>query len=214
MAIKVIITKGCGFCNGFGKHPEHDGCAIGTKHQGKHEKYKEGVVWVCGCPCNKGRRKCANCGNRNTDEVDPATWECFDIEACKATVENRRANDPFLVQLREIQEKVAMAKTEQAKETKAAKTPKVGKCLVTGEPTKGGLFKPGMDAKYVSLRVVDVMEKRLTKAQALKKMKDDGTSETLQAKFEKNLGIAQDKAEKAKQAAKDKADAKAAKAKA
>lgn len=107
-----------------------------------------------------------------------------------------------------------MAKTEQAKTEKAAKTPKVGKCLVTGEPTKGGLFKPGMDAKYVSLRVAEVMEKKATKAQALKRMKDDGTSPTLQAKFEKNLGIAQDKAEKSAQAAKDKAAAKAEKAKA
>lgn len=204
MAINVVITKGCGFCNVPGKHPEHHGCAIGTKHRGKHEKYKNGVVWVCGCPCNEGRRKCANCGSKNTDEVDPATWECFDIEACKASIENRRANDPFLVKLRDIQEKVDMAKTEQAKTEKAAKTPKVGKCLVTGEPTKGGLFKPGMDARYVSLRVAEVMEKQSTAAQAKKRMKDDGVSDTLIAKFEKNLGIAQDKAAKKAEAEKAK----------
>lgn len=213
MAIEVIITKNCGFCSGQGKHPTHDNCAIGTKHQGKHEKHKNGVVWVCGCECNKGRRKCANCGNRNTDEVDPTTWECFDVEGCQVLKTERWAEDPFSNQLREIKERVDMAKTEAAKAEKSAKAPKVGKCLVTGEATKGGLFKPGMDAKYVSLRVAEVMDKSKTKAQALKQMKDDGTSPVLQAKFEKNLNIAQEKAEKAKQAAKDKADAKAEKAK-
>jgi hypothetical protein len=106
-----------------------------------------------------------------------------------------------------------MAKTEKATAKTAAKTPKVGKCLVTGQPTKGGLFLPGMDARYCSERVADVMEGRATKAQALTKMKEDGTSATLQEKFEKNLGIAKEKADKKAAAAKEKEAAKKAAAK-
>lgn len=104
-----------------------------------------------------------------------------------------------------------MAEAAATKE-KAVKTEKVGKCLVTGKPTKGGLFAPGQDAKYVSLRVADVEAANFTKtaeAAQLKRMKEDGTSEKLQAKFTKAVGLA-----KARWEAKKAADAEKAKAKA
>lgn len=110
-----------------------------------------------------------------------------------------------------------MAKIEdnKAKAEKVTKEKAPTFCLVTGEPTKGGLFKPGMDARYVSLRVAEVVEAKFTQkatAAALAQMKKDGVSEALVGKFNKSLGLAQDKAAKAAAAAKAKADAKAEKA--
>lgn len=80
------------------------------------------------------------------------------------------------------------------KAERAPKTPRTGTCLVTGLPTKGGLFLPGMDARYVSDLIKSVVAKEVTVPQARKQMKEDGVSDALQAKFEKNLGIARDKA--------------------
>jgi hypothetical protein len=109
-----------------------------------------------------------------------------------------------------------MAEAAATKEKKE-KVAKTGTCLVTGKETKGGLFAPGMDAKYVSLRVAEVEEKNFTKTaeqEALKKMKADGTSEKLQAKFTKAVGLAKDRADKRKAAEAEKAQAKADKGKA
>jgi colicin import membrane protein len=151
--------------------------------------------------------------------VDPDTWTCFDAEGCRALIETRRANNPFLAQLREIKEKTEMAKIEEnkAKAEKAEKAKEPTFCLVTGEPTKGGLFKPGMDARYVSMRVAEVVEANFTKkaeAEARATLKKDGVSEKLVAKFDKSLGLAKDKAEKRAAAEAEKKAAKAEKEKA
>lgn len=95
-----------------------------------------------------------------------------------------------------------MAKVTEKKDKaqkKAEKEPTF--CLVTGEPTKGGLFKPGMDARYVSNHVEAVMAKSQTEAQARKQMKSDGVSEKLIAKFDKQIGIARERAEAKAEAA-------------
>lgn len=107
-----------------------------------------------------------------------------------------------------------MAKIEANKEKaeKVAKTKEPTYCLVTGEPTKGGLFKPGMDARYVSERVTEVINGKFSaKAEqtARAKMKKDGVSEKLVAKFDKSLGLAREKQEKRDAAKAEKAEAKA-----
>jgi hypothetical protein len=174
-------------------------------------------VYVCLCEeggCTEGRRKCTYCNNRVTDEVDPDTWECFDVDACRAIVEERREASPLTRELREAKESAEMAKIQEntEKAAKVAKTKEPTFCLVTGEPTKGGLFKPGMDARYVSERVADVVGKVRTETQARKQMKDDGVSEKLIAKFEKGLALAKAKAEAKIAADKAKAEAKKEKA--
>lgn len=217
MAITQVVQKHpCGFCNDK-MESAHERCSVGVVHPGKHETWPNGVVWVCPCTCNTGRRKCHLCKNSNTDEVDPATWACFDQEACTTLVTTRRENNPFLAQLKEIKETVNMAKIENAtaKAEKEQKAKEPTFCLVTGEPTKGGLFKPGMDARYVSERVASVENANFTKKaadEARKKMKTDGVSEKLVAKFEKSLGIAEDKAAKKAAAKAEKEAAKAEKA--
>lgn len=218
MALTVLTNTLCGFCG----NGQHEKCSIGVKHRGRHEKFPLGVVWACRCNsggCLEGRRKCADCNNKVTDEVNPETWTCIDSEACRGTVDTKRENDPFLVQLREIKENVNMAKIEndKTKAEKVAKTKEPTFCLVTGEPTKGGLFKPGMDARYVSERVIEVENSKFSaKAtkDALARMKKDGVSEKLVAKFEKSVALAESKATAKAEAAAAKAAAKAEKDKA
>jgi hypothetical protein len=216
----MVQMKGpCGFCQAG----HHDRCCVGIKHQGKHLKYTNGVVWVCGCEedsCPFGRRKCAHCGNKNTDEVDPATWECFDVETCHALVEERRDSDPMLRQLREIKE-IKMAKIENEKAEKAATrtaAAKTGTCVCGCEgETKGGKFLPGHDARFVSTLVGTVADAKFTaKAEqsARKALTGAGASEKLVGKFDKSLGLAKDKAEKRAAAEQAKKDAKAEKAEA
>lgn len=218
VAITEVPTKECGFC----ATRNHENCAVGVKHDGPHSKYPKGVVWVCGCEhedCGPNRRKCAYCHNRTTEQINPETWECFDVEGCRAGVEAKREADPLHRQLREIEEQVKMAKIEntQEKAEKKAATREPTFCLVTGEPTKGGLFKPGMDARYVSERVTEAINgkfsAKVVEAQR-KRMTKDGVSDALKAKFEKSLALAQDKAEKREAAKAEKAAAKADKEKA
>jgi hypothetical protein len=121
-------------------------------------------------------------------------------------------SNPLMVQIIQIQEH---AMTEQAAEKKVRTpaVPKVGVCLVTGEPTKGGKFKPGMDARYVSNKVQDVLAGSITEKAVIVEMQGHDLSETLQNKFTKALGLARAKVEKEKAAAKAKIEAeKAAKA--
>lgn len=217
MTITVVNptrSRICGFC----ATGHHGRCSIGVsvrRHEG--QDYPEGAIHPCVCEdggCELGRRKCTYCGNRETSEVDPETWECFDIEGCRAGVEARREASPLMRQLREAQENATMAKIEANKEKaeKVAKTKEPTYCLVTGEPTKGGLFKPGMDARYVSERVTEVINGKFSaKAEqtARAKMKKDGVSEKLVAKFDKSLGLAREKQEKRDAAKAEKAEAKA-----
>lgn len=205
--IHPVRHKQCGFC----ETGHHDRCVIGIRDAKPVAHYPEGSIYPCLCNeggCEEGRIKCTDCNNANQDEVDPESWKCKDREACATFLETRREANPLLAELRTAKETAKMAKIENAEKTKAAKTPKVGKCLVTGKATKGGLFLPGMDARYASERVKDVIENGVSKKDALAKMKADGTSDALQAKFEKNLGIAQDKAAKKVAAEKEKAAAK------
>jgi hypothetical protein len=160
-------------------------------------------------------KRCLKCYNRKGNEVGP-NWLCLSITECDGRVQERLAADPQYQAIMKAKENGKMAEAAATKERKE-KVVKVGKCLVTGKETKGGLFAPGMDAKYVSLKVAEVEEKNFTKTAqeaALKQMKADGTSEKLQAKFVKAVGLAKDRADAKKAAEADKAAAKADKGKA
>lgn len=213
VAVTVSTDTLCGFCN----DGNHKACAIGVKYMGRqaHAKYPNGIVWACRCTsggCTQGRRKCAVCGNRVTEEVNPETWQCFDVEACQAVVETRRENSPFLAQLREIKERVEMAKVQEAATKKKATSPKTGTCVCGCEgTTKGGKFLPGHDARFVSSLVSNAAESNFSNKSvtaARKSLTSVGASDALQAKFEKSLGLAQERAEKREQAKAEKAKGK------
>ena len=196
----------CGFCN----TGTCSRCPGGTR---------SGTKGVRICPCEQtercGAKRCLKCNNRRADEVLD-DWLCSSTTECEKRIQSRLDADPQHQNLIRIKEK-AMTDTATEKANKPAKVEKVGTCLVTGKPTKGGLFAPGQDAKYVSLRVADVEAANFTQkaeAEQLKKMKADGTSEKLQAKFTKAVGLAKSRWETRKAAEKDKAEAKANKGKA
>lgn len=159
------------------------------------------------------KAKCAECGNTNQDEVDPESWACKDATDCQAVVTARRESDPFLVHITEIRS-TAMAKIENEKATaKKAAAPKTGTCVCGCKgTTKGGLFLPGHDARFVSTLVGKAESAKFTKAavaEGKNTLKSAGASEKLLAKYDKSVGLAQDRAAKKAEAAKAKADAKA-----
>lgn len=218
MTDTLVLTGSllCGFCN----DGHHDRCPHAIENNVTKENPPRRRIWLCPCEepdCGGTILSCVNC-KKVHDDVDPATRLCMDQDACAARIEARRANNPLYQQVHEIQEKHRMAK-EQTKTEKAPAKPKVGtcKCGCEGE-TKGGNFLPGHDARLVSRLVNEVVvDKSTTEANARKTMAP--FSDALKGKFEKQIGIAKDKAakrveaEKAKKAAKAEAEkAKSAKA--
>lgn len=218
MAKTIQVMKSqCGFC----REGNHEGCAIAIASVVPHVSNPDGVVWVCGCDvgvCDTVRRKCTECKNRNTLEVDPKTFQCLDRESCEGSRRAKREADPFHAQLIEIREKAQMAKVENATAKKVAAkkaaAPKEGTCVCgCAGKTKGGLFLPGHDARFVSQTVATVEDAKFTKASVdagRAKIKGSGASETLIAKFDKAVGLAKARVEKKAKDAQDKAAAKAA----
>ena len=197
----------CGFCNtNF-----HDGC----KPAARNGSAAPNPIVFCGCPVcadKKEHPRCIECGNGTEQDVDPAIWTCIDQTGCQARIKTKVDADPVIQNIRAVRSsamvKVAEQKAESAA-TRAPAAPKVGKCLVTGEPTKGGKFKPGMDARYVSIKVADTLAGKTTEAKVITEMQGHGLTEVLQGKFRKALGLATEKANKAKAAeAAKKAEAK------
>lgn len=199
----------CGFCNtGF-----HENCKVVARNG---SAAPNPLVW---CSCAKCVDKsdhpfCIDCGNKTEQDVDAVRWTCIDQVGCKARITAKVDADPVIQKVRDTRVRANMVKVAEnaEKAAKAPAAPKVGVCLVTGKPTKGGKFLPGMDARYVSLRVAEVIEGKTTAPKVLAAMKAADLSESLQSKFTKNLGIAQEKADKAKKAAADKKAADKAKA--
>lgn len=197
----ALSSRKCGFCN----TGSHDRCPGGTR---------SGTKGVRICPCEVGERcgqpRCLKCNNRKREDLDLNDWTCASTTECESRIQDRLAANPQYQAMIQAKERANMATATETK-AKREKTVKEGKCLVTGKPTKGGLFAPGQDAKYVSLKVAQVAGANFTvkaTAAAKKEMQADGVSEKLVAKFEKAVGLAKGRAEKAAEAEKDKAAAK------
>ena len=197
----------CGFC-ATGAH----GHCPGAVRNGANAPRK---IVVCPCKepgCKAGIPRCLTCKREGgPEDIDQVNWVCTYTDACDARVNARLDADPVVQKIRISQERGKM--TEQAeKATRKAAEPKVGTCLVTGKPTKGGKFLPGMDARYVSLRVAEVLEGTVTEEAARERTITETQSEALRDKFNKSLTLAQDRAAKNAAAAKEKEEAKAQKA--
>lgn len=211
VAPKTAISEGgtiCGFCN----TEAHGQCP--GKIRNADRSTKDGI-WTCACGCVTAP-KCLDCKLAVDGEVDPQTWVCFDHNACAAR-QQAKLDANLAVQRMRSSQMVSATATQKGKtpakkvpgQRPAPAAPKVGKCLHTGKPTKGGKFAPGQDAAYVSAKVKAVQAKQTTEAAVKKEMEGHGLSEALIAKFVKGATIAREKA--AKQAAAE-AEAQAAKA--
>lgn len=200
----VVGKHKCGFCSG-GAH----GYCPGATKNGAGAPFKV-IICACTAPdCGSSKMRCLDCNTRVLDYIDSEYWRCIDRAECTLRQQHNLDNDPLVQQIRSIKENV-MAEKQNDTTPAAPKEPKVGTCLVTGKPTKGGKFAPGQDAKYVSLKVASVIEGKSTEDKVIKEMQGHGLSDALQGKFRKSLGLAVAR----KAAEKAKADEKAAEAKA
>lgn len=190
----------CGYC----KTDAHQYCPRATRGMGPNPK-----IWPCPCDapeCGGGSRlRCLECKTEKPGRVDPKLWVCYDGVECNARVEARLAANPAVQLMREMKE-TAMARANAIRPatktapSKRAAEPKAGVCLVTGKATSGGLFAPGMDARYVSQLITSVVEREISVVDARKQLKNDGVSNALIAKFEKGLALRREKATAAKTA--------------
>lgn len=191
----------CGFCT----TGNHNRCVLAIA------KAIKGATWVCQCTtCGGGTKRvvCMKCRNDIGDDIGDDRY-CIDRTACSARVASRLAADPLIQQISRIRENIMTAQAEGKTTSTKAKVVKVGKCLVTGEPTKGGKFKPGMDAKYVSLRVEEVMSGKVKESDARQRLVKETESEPLLNKFNRSIQLAKEKKAKADLAAKEREAAKA-----
>jgi hypothetical protein len=116
----------------------------------------------CGCGCDYSRgARCNQCGRaRRPDEVD-SNGECHDRANCAAAIlagYNHGQTPPQAWTGKSASELVAQnakRKADSAVGTDAFRTPtasrKAGRCECCGEPTKGGRFRMGHDARLTSM---------------------------------------------------------------
>lgn len=167
----------CGYCHTGGCH---DLCPGGVLNGNGTE------VVLCGCDECETRMRCLRCGTR--DHVNPETWECIEEDTCEANREasrNRARRDVFGQAAAE-----RAAEAHEAKKTTTKTAParsKIGSCLHCGESTKGGLFLPGHDSKYLSERVTHIQGGGVTLDQVIESWQSVGVSEALQAKLRKRV---------------------------
>lgn len=125
---------------------------------------------ICSCTCHVTRPNqvepdpsCTECGHQGGAEVDQVQWLCHDQAACSARVDKRLADNLTWQMLQEAKADGARVRAEKnqtrrgnmsenAPADKAARPrrepkPKVGTCHHCGDPTKGGQFVAGHDAK-------------------------------------------------------------------
>lgn len=163
----------CGFCS----TNNHDRC-VGTL------VHKVDQIWTCPCTATPscGAPRCVQCGAR--EHVDPVKAVCLDQDACNDQRERAR-RDWLHTNVGSIPER---ARTEH-KPTVTAIKQKVGSCICCGEPTKGGLFLPGHDARWLSTQVQCWSNGGIDRLEVREYMKSRGVSDALLAKFDKRVGL-------------------------
>lgn len=128
----------------------HRLCPIGTLHGGN--------LLLCNHEWHEHNPRCWICKGA-TDDLDPFRRNCVDVEACAERSHARLTDDPRFERYRQYHE---VAKIEQGlapKERKpTADRPTSGRCEHCGEPTKGGKFVVGHDAKLKGILLKDGLE--------------------------------------------------------
>ncbi len=100
-------------------------------------------VSTCECPCHAGQARCVDCGASTTEDfIIDSNGRCIDREACVGRLKARMDANPVLAGVRARRADVARTQA-----SRGPSKPKVGRCEHCGEPTGGGRFLPGHDAK-------------------------------------------------------------------
>lgn len=125
-----------------------------------------GVLTVCDCSCHNHRRgsnghnprRCVQCGS--TEGLDLDRGRCVDAHACAERLRDIIANDGLWQRLQVAKQRGAEARREAnaaralargddvvQRKPRGPGRPTSGRCEHCGEPTKGGRFVAGHDAK-------------------------------------------------------------------
>lgn len=141
----------CGWCI----TGDHERCCVTIELSAT-----KGTVYNCPCSCNttgeyspaNRRTRCLECGRRDV-EVGPS-HKCANYDECQDFIAARRAKDPQWQALQVLDnENRVSGSPKPVREPKSPKEPKPakgGRCRCCDGPTKGGLFLPGHDARYIS----------------------------------------------------------------
>jgi hypothetical protein len=196
-------TLVCGFC-------QSGNC----EHCPRAVRNGNGAVLPCNCSrpyCGGQVLRCLDCKNENDGEVSPDDWRCLDREACAVEVRRRLDSNPHIQMVREVLRRVSENTGTETAE-KVAKAPKAPThCLHCGEPTRGGKFLPGHDARWVAQLVLEVVDQgSRTEDAVATDMTERGASETLVGKFRKSVKLAREDREKRAKVAAEVAEKKAA----
>lgn len=164
----------CGLC----RHRRHDLCPRGVYNP------KTNRVIPCACSIETAHPepKCRICGDRG--ELD-ALMVCVDSAACALRAEDKKTHSSLGEQLTEIKAEAAARRQVKPRTPRGEGKPSTGKCLCCDEPTKGGLFLPGHDARLVSTLARDVKAGTTTPEDARAVL--SRASDALRAKLEKRL---------------------------
>lgn len=128
----------CGFC----LDGRHENCCRMTYWTTNRQLY------TCPCECNADRTRCTRC-RRWDQEVTTDTGRCVDATDCSNYLASRHLRSEW--ELPAQSEATRERRERRAANLAAQPAAKPsGSCLCCGEPTKGGKFLPGHDARYIS----------------------------------------------------------------
>lgn len=154
----------CGWC----LTNDHEKCCVTIELNAN-----KGTTYTCPCACNttgeysptNPRTRCIVCGRRDVPVT--SKHKCLDPDDCAEFIETRRANNPQYQAMRRLREE-QLRKTSSPKpireprepgEPREPKPAKPGRCRCCDGPTKGGLFLPGHDARYISQQAELIVKK-------------------------------------------------------
>lgn len=169
----------CGFCND-GAHYRCPGVI----------RNGNGSLWQCPCTATSrcGSLRCTECNNRVAGEVSDDGL-CHDRDACMAQIERQRERwieqNPGMVRAMRPASPEPLTKIGVTFATK----PSSGTCLCCGGATKGGMFLPGHDARWVSLQVKRYIDGGENRDDVRREMVECGVSDALLEKYDKRVGL-------------------------
>jgi len=145
-------------------------------------------AFPCRCTGCEHPVQCLDCKNTDPDEVSATEYRCLDPNDCRTRISERQKRNALYRMLQDcraagaasririVRERDRIARNvPKDEEDSAAPRPKreprpvrarVGECLCCGQPTKGGKFQPGHDAKLAAVLRVAHRDGTLTPEQS------------------------------------------------
>lgn len=133
----------------------HQACPIGT-HQAAYTRldgngkatHFPARLTLCSSDWHQRHPRCWICKAAGTD-LDPGTGQCVEGEACAERAHIRLTTDPRFERYRQYHEAAEALTADRPKPERRPTEgrPTEGRCEHCGEPTKGGRFVAGHDAK-------------------------------------------------------------------